>query len=59
MNRTTIRRVVAAATALLTHFGFGPIAVTTGGLAAGFGLRAGSMLLRWSFPSLPGADDSQ
>ncbi len=46
----------AAATALLTHFGFGPMPVLAGGLAAGFGLRAGSILLGWSFPSLPGAD---
>lgn len=47
----------AAATALLTLFGFGPAVVMIGGLAAGFGLRAGSILLGWSFPSLPGADD--
>lgn len=47
----------AAATALLTHFGFGPAIVMIGGLAAGFGLRAGSILLGWSFPSLPGTND--
>lgn len=47
----------AAATALLTYFGFGPVAVMLGGLAAGFGLRAGSILLGWSFPSLPGSDE--
>jgi uncharacterized membrane protein YeiH len=46
----------AAATALLTSFGFGPAIVMIGGLAAGFGLRAGSILLGWSFPSLPGGD---
>lgn len=46
----------AAATALLTHFGFGSLTVMLGGLAAGFGLRAGSILLGWSFPSLPEAD---
>jgi hypothetical protein len=28
-------------------------------LAAGFGLRAGSILLGWSFPSLPGSDASR
>jgi uncharacterized membrane protein YeiH len=49
----------AAATALLTHFGFGPITVMLGGLAAGFGLRAGSILLGWSFPSLPGGGDTR
>ncbi|MFA6967428.1 trimeric intracellular cation channel family protein [Bosea sp. (in: a-proteobacteria)] len=49
----------AAATALLTQFGFGPAVVMIGGLAAGFGLRAGSILLGWSFPNLPGADDSR
>ncbi|KRE06515.1 hypothetical protein ASE63_23960 [Bosea sp. Root381] len=46
----------AATTALMTHFGFGPLAVMTGGLAAGFGLRAGSILFGWSFPHLPGHD---
>jgi hypothetical protein len=30
-----------------------------GGLAAGFGLRAGSILLGWSFPNLPGSDASR
>jgi len=45
----------AAATALLTHFVFGPGLVMAGGLATGFGLRAGSILLGWSFPSLPGS----
>lgn len=43
----------AAMTALLTGLGFsGPI-VMFGGLAACFGLRAGSLLFGWSFPSLP------
>ena len=46
----------ATATALLTHYGFGAAIVMTGGLAAGFGLRAGSILLGWSFPHLPGGD---
>ncbi|HEY5794295.1 MAG TPA: TRIC cation channel family protein, partial [Bosea sp. (in: a-proteobacteria)] len=44
----------AGATALLTYFGMSPAIVTLGGLAAGFGLRAGSILLGWSFPRLPG-----
>ena len=47
----------ATATAVLTSFGFGPALVMTGGLAAGFGLRAGSILLGWSFPHLPGSAD--
>lgn len=46
----------AATTALLTHFGFAPMVVMLGGLAAGFGLRAGSILFGWSFPHLPGHD---
>ncbi|MDP3342058.1 trimeric intracellular cation channel family protein [Frigidibacter sp.] len=47
----------ATATALLTQLGFGPAIVMVGGLAAGFGLRAGSILLGWSFPRLPGSDE--
>ncbi|PTM39328.1 trimeric intracellular cation channel family protein [Bosea sp. 124] len=46
----------ASATALLTYFGFAPVVVLLGGLAAGFGLRAGSILFGWSFPHLPGND---
>ena len=44
----------AGATALLNYFGCAPAIVTLGGLATGFGLRAGSILLGWSFPRLPG-----
>jgi uncharacterized membrane protein YeiH len=44
----------AGTTALLTGLGLpGPI-VMLGGFAACFGLRAGSLLFGWSFPSLPG-----
>lgn len=43
----------ATATALLTHGGFGHAVTMAGGLLAGFGLRAGSILLGWSFPRLP------
>jgi len=44
----------AAMTALLEGLGLpGPV-VMAGGLAAGFGLRAGSLLFGWSFPRLPG-----
>ena len=43
----------AAATALLAGLSLpGPL-VMLGGLAAGFGLRAGSLLFGWSFPGLP------
>jgi uncharacterized membrane protein YeiH len=49
----------AGATALLTTLGFSAPVVMLGGLAAGFGLRAGSILLGWSFPSLPGSDSSR
>jgi uncharacterized membrane protein YeiH len=42
----------AAMTALLTGLGLpGPL-VVLGGLTAGFGLRAGSLLFGWSFPGL-------
>lgn len=44
----------AAVTAASTHLQLAPAAVMAGGLAAGFGLRAGSLLLGWSFPKLPG-----
>jgi uncharacterized membrane protein YeiH len=44
----------AGATALLTYFGFAPAVIMLGGLATGFGLRAGSILFGWSFPHLPG-----
>jgi uncharacterized membrane protein YeiH len=44
----------AAATAVLTSFAVDPFLVMLGGLLVGFGLRAGSILLGWSFPSLPG-----
>ncbi len=49
----------AGATALLTTLGFSAPLVMLGGLAAGFGLRAGSILLGWSFPNLPGSDASR
>ncbi|WP_439498699.1 trimeric intracellular cation channel family protein [Bosea sp. (in: a-proteobacteria)] len=45
----------AGVTALLSSLGLDTIVVMLGGLAAGFGLRAGSILFGWSFPSLPGA----
>lgn len=45
----------AATTALLSHFSLAPAVVMLGGLAAGFGLRAGSLLFGWSFPKLPGS----
>ncbi|MGO4739538.1 trimeric intracellular cation channel family protein [Bosea sp. 2KB_26] len=45
----------AAMTAFLSGLGLSPLLVMLGGLAAGFGLRAGSILLGWSFPSLPGS----
>lgn len=44
----------AAMTALLVGLGLSAPVVMLGGLAAGFGLRAGSLLFGWSFPSLPG-----
>ena len=46
----------AAATALLASLGIDPFLVMLGGLLTGFGLRAGSILLGWSFPSLPGKE---
>ena len=46
----------AAATALATAAGLQPALVIACGLAAGFGLRAGSILLGWSFPKLPGTN---
>lgn len=46
----------AATTALLAHLAVEPLLTMLGGLAAGFGLRAGSLLLGWSFPKLPGDD---
>jgi uncharacterized membrane protein YeiH len=49
----------AGATAVLTTTGFSAPLVMVGGLAAGFGLRAGSILLGWSFPNLPGSDGSR
>ena len=45
----------AAATALLAHLGLAPMLVTLGGIAAAFGLLAGSLLLGWRFPALPGS----
>jgi uncharacterized membrane protein YeiH len=45
----------AGVTALLSSLGLDTIVVMLGGLAAGFGLRAGSILFGWSFPSLPGS----
>jgi len=44
----------AVTTALLAGLGLPGIVVMIGGFAAGFGLRAGSLLLGWSFPKLPG-----
>lgn len=44
----------AAMTALLSGLGLPLSMVILGGLAAGFGLRAGSLLFGWSFPKLPG-----
>jgi uncharacterized membrane protein YeiH len=43
----------AAATAVLTHFSVDAFLVMLCGLLTGFGLRAGSILLGWSFPNLP------
>lgn len=48
----------AGATAMLTSFGMSSIIVMLGGLLAGFGLRAGSILFGWSFPGLPGSGTS-
>lgn len=45
----------ATMTAFLSGLGVSPLLVMLGGIAAGFGLRAGSILLGWSFPSLPGS----
>ncbi|GAU81355.1 trimeric intracellular cation channel family protein [Bosea sp. BIWAKO-01] len=45
----------ATMTAILSGLGVSPLLVMLGGIAAGFGLRAGSILLGWSFPSLPGS----
>jgi uncharacterized membrane protein YeiH len=45
----------AGVTALLSYFDVSAMLVMIGGLAAGFGLRAGSILFGWSFPSLPGS----
>jgi uncharacterized membrane protein YeiH len=46
----------ATITALLASLGVEAFLVMLGGLLTGFGLRAGSILLGWSFPSLPGKD---
>ncbi|MGO4667227.1 trimeric intracellular cation channel family protein [Bosea sp. 2YAB26] len=45
----------ATMTAFLSGLGVSPLLVMLGGIAAGFGLRAGSILLGWSFPNLPGS----
>ncbi|WP_245974035.1 trimeric intracellular cation channel family protein [Bosea caraganae] len=47
----------AGVTALLSHFDVNATLVMIAGIAAGFGLRAGSILWGWSFPSLPGGVD--
>jgi uncharacterized membrane protein YeiH len=44
----------AATTAILASFGIAAVWVMLGGIAAGFGLRAGSILFGWAFPTLPG-----
>ncbi|MGE7470755.1 trimeric intracellular cation channel family protein [Bosea sp. NPDC003192] len=46
----------AGATVGLAQMGLAPVLVMLGGIAAGFGLRAGSILFGWSFPKLPGDD---
>jgi uncharacterized membrane protein YeiH len=46
----------AAMTVVLAQIGLDARLVMLGGLAAGFGLRAGSLLFGWSFPKLPGDD---
>jgi uncharacterized membrane protein YeiH len=43
-------------TVLLSHLGLSTPLVMLGGVVAGFGLRAGSILFGWSFPKLPGDD---
>lgn len=43
----------AATTAALTGLGLSAALVMLGGFAVCFGLRAGSLLFGWSFPSLP------
>jgi uncharacterized membrane protein YeiH len=48
----------AGATALLASFGMHASVAMLGGLLAGFGLRAGSILFGWGFPSLPGSGSS-
>jgi uncharacterized membrane protein YeiH len=48
----------AGATALLAGLGMQPAVVMIGGILAGFGLRAGSILFGWSFPNLPGSGSS-
>lgn len=45
----------ATATALLASFGMPALITMLGGVLAGFGLRAGSILFGWGFPALPGA----
>lgn len=49
----------AAVTAGLSLLVVEPVLVVLAGIAAGFGLRAGSILLGWSFPALPGKDTGQ
>lgn len=44
----------AGATVALAQLGLDPNLVMLGGVAIGFGLRAGSILFGWSFPKLPG-----
>jgi len=44
----------AGVTALLAGFEVDATVAVLGGLFAGFGLRAGSLLFGWSFPGLPG-----
>lgn len=46
----------AGATVGLAQMGLAPVLVMLGGIAVGFGLRAGSILFGWSFPKLPGDD---
>lgn len=46
----------AGATVLLSHLGLSTPLVMLGGVVAGFGLRAGSIMFGWSFPKLPGDD---
>jgi uncharacterized membrane protein YeiH len=49
----------AGATVLLSHLGLSTPLVMLGGVVAGFGLRAGSIMFGWSFPKLPGDDTGQ